>query len=267
MKIIFILSLTFFICSCVESTEPADTTAPISTIDTTDTTDPSSNKTVIYENDFSANSLDDFIVGATGVATVNIYQGKLHISPGEMYLNIGFVAIDLAAISSEYNPILDANPTKITWAFNISNIDGNTCGACNNTFSFKLFSHPDPVNGSAYGYSFSGGGFVGNRMTLNQTALANSSFGPVNNIMIDITDGLGPLPSIGAFKITYDPNTGVWELYYEESTTTLDPMSITNMIGSSINNNFANQPLPYLIFSGMNTRQTFFDNLTITIDN
>lgn len=274
MKLIFILFITAFVFSCVDSREPADTTQstgttePGETAETTETTDNSNtNKTVIYENDFSANSLDDFIVVEIGVATVSISQGRLQITPGESYLNRGFVAIDLAAISSEYNPVLDANITKITWAFNASNMDGSTCGACNNTFGFKLFSHSDPSNASAYGYSFSGGGYVGNRMILSQSALAGSPHGPVNNIMIDITDGLGPLPSIGAFKITYDPNTSVWELYYEESTTTLDPMSITNMIGSSINNNFANQPLQYLILYGMNTQLTLFDNLTIAIDN
>ncbi len=225
-----------------------------------------SNKVIIYENDFSSDSLNDFVVGEIGVATVNIELGKLQINPGTGYLNRGFVALDLAAISSNYMANLDDNTAKITWAFNVSNIDGTVCSSCNNTFGFYLYSFPDPSEGTAYGYSLTGGGYVGDRMLMDQRASTNSPFGPVSNTMIDITDGLGTLPSIGAFKITYDPNTGGWELYYEESIAIMNPMEITNMVGTATNNNFSNTPLPYLILSGTNTASTFFDNLTVMLE-
>ncbi len=176
------------------------------------------------------------------------------------------MALDLAAISSNYIANLDDNTAKITWAFNVSNIDGTVCGSCNNTFGFYLYSAPDPSEGTAYGYSLTGGGYTGNRMLINQKASANSPFGSVFNIMIDITNGLGTLPSIGAFKITYDPNTGSWELYYEESVAIMNPMDITNMVGSTTNNDFSNTPLPYLILSGTDTASTFFDNLTVMLE-
>lgn len=248
MKSIYILLLAAFLSSCGSDN------------------DNSNNKVVIYENDFSINSLSDFVVGEIGISTVNISQGKLQINPGEGYLNRGFVVLDLTTISSEYTANLGDNTAKITWAFNVSNIDGSVCGACNNKFGFYLYSFPDPSDGTAYGYSLTGGGYVGNRMLVSQQASANSQFGPINNVMIDIADGLSPLPSIGAFKITYDPNTSVWELYYEESSIIIDPMNITNMIGSATNNNFSNVPLPYLILSGMNTQNTFFDNITVMLE-
>lgn len=221
---------------------------------------------IIYENDFSNNSLSDFIIGEIGDATVSISQEKLQINPGEGYLNRGFVALDLNAISTEYKSRLDDNLAKITWAFNVSNVDGTVCGACNNLFGFYIYSFPDIHGNTAFGYRFTGGGYVGNRMLFSQNASASSLYGPVFNILIDITNGLGPMPTIGAFKITYDHHSSIWELYYEESLIEIDPMTITNMIGSIMDNSFSNEQLPYIMLSSENTSSTYFDNLTIMLE-
>jgi len=223
-------------------------------------------KSLIYSNDFSSVSLNDFVVGEIGSATVNVSQGKLQISPGEGYLNRGFVALNMPAISAEYKARLADNAAKIIWSFNVSNIDGSVCGTCNNLFGVNIFSFPDTAEGSAFGYAFNGGGYVGNRMLMTQHALANSKFGPVYNVMIDITNGLAPLPSIAAIKIIYDPGTNLWELYYDVSDTVIDPMSVSNMIGSATNNGFSDEQLPYLILSGQNAQKTFFDNLSVILE-
>lgn len=221
---------------------------------------------IIYHNDFSDSSLCNLIIGERGTATVNVEQGQLVIKPGEGYKNRGFIAIDLSVIPNKYNSRLDNNTKKITWAFNVSNKDGSVCGSCNNLFSVSLYGFPDTDDGPIYGYTFQGGGFLGNRMVLSKHSAGTSTFGSIFDILIDITNGLDTLPVIGAIKITYDPSFGSWELYYEESTSAINPLTITNLIGTAINNDFSNEPLPYLILSGKNTAATYFDNLTIRFE-
>lgn len=224
------------------------------------------NTILIYQNNFSQNSLDDFIVGETGNSRVSIVNGQLRIDSGEGFLNRGYVALNLAKISSEYFPNLIDNQAKIMWSFNASNSDGEICGACNNLFFFKLFSDPDPSAASAFGYSLIGGGFVGSRIFLVQEAYAASIHGAVNSTIIDINDGLETLPTIGAFKLTYEPHTSKWELYYEEGLSPADPMKINKLLGANINSGFVTEPLSYLILGGYNTSGAFFDNLTVKLD-
>lgn len=224
--------------------------------------DNADSKVIIYENDFSQNSLSDFIVGEIGSATVIIDQGKLQINPGPNYLNRGYVALNVPEIDSLYSGMLSSNPALITWAFNISNMDGGL----NNLFSFHIFSDPDPSNSAAFGYTLDGGGLVGNRMRLFRHALAQSPFGPVLETMVDESDGLGTLPNIGAFKITYDPTSDEWNLYFEQSTTLIDPLTVDTLFGTAINSGFVTEELPYVIFGSQTTGSAFFDNLTVMLE-
>ena len=221
---------------------------------------------IIYENDFSQNTLNEFVVGEEGSAKVSVDQGQLRIEPGENFYNRGYVALNLPTLSTDYFPKLIDNQAKVIWSFNISNIDGTVCGACNNSFVFSLFSKPDPSDSTAFGYRLVGGGFVGSRVMLVQSALASSIFGPVGNTIVDISDGLEPLPTIGAFKLVYEPSTSLWELYYEESTNPPDPKSISNLVGTGINSGFVSEQLSYLIMGSYNTRSAFFDNLTVMLE-
>ena len=225
-----------------------------------------SNNTIVYENDFSSSSLNDFIIGEVGVATVQINAEKLQINPGSGYLNRGYVAINLADISSTYSSAFASNNAKITWSFNVSNIDLDVCGSCNNLFFMNLFSEPDPSSPTAFGYSLMGGGYVGNRMLLLQSALAHSTHGPVYVEMIDVTDGLAPQPSNGAFKLVYYSDTNLWELYFSQATSVLDPRQITTLVGSSVNSGFVNEQLPYLILGSQSGDSAIFDNLTVTVE-
>ena len=222
-------------------------------------------KVMIYSNDFSSPALNDFIVGEIGSGKVAIDQGQLHLEPGEGYLNRAFAALNLANLSGHYQSRLNDFPGKIIWAFNVSNVNGLVCGACNNLFMFNVYSSSDPSAPTGYGYNFSGGGFVGDRMMMRQLASANSPFGPVSEIMIDITNGLGNLPSIGAFKIIFDPSTSEWSLYYEVSNTVIDPLTITTLVGTSIQSGFTSELLPYLILGGQETASTYFDNLSVIL--
>lgn len=220
----------------------------------------------IYSNDFSNSSLDDFIIGEKGSAKVSIENGQLRINPGTGYLNRGYVALNLPSISSDYSSRLSDNIAKVVFTFNLSNADSQVCGACNNLFDIKLFSHPDTHEPTAFGYSLSGGGYVGDRMFLARSALARSPYGPVNEIMSDISNGLSTLPSIGAFKLTYDPVTSLWELYFDHSIEAIDPTTLTNLIGTFSNEGFVDEPLPYLILGSESGDSAFFDNLTIAFE-
>jgi len=210
---------------------------------------------LIYQNDFSNNSLADFIVGQVGTALVSVDLGQLKITPGEGYLNRGYVALDLAAVSTEYPTVLSSSAAKVILAFNISNVDGTVCGACNNLFQFGLYSDPDSSAPGSFGYLVRGGGYVGSRVIFNQGATT----------IVDLADGPETLPIIGAFRIEYDPVTSQWDLYYEESTAVLDPMAITTLVGSGVNNGYTSVTLPYLIMASYNTDSAYFDNLSVML--
>ena len=218
---------------------------------------------IIYHNDFSdgSNSLDDFTVGELGIAEVLVENGQLRINPGKNYLNRGFVALNAPHVNSAYNAVLTSNTGMITWAFNISNLDG----ASNNVVGFHLFSTSDPSNSSGYGYSFLGGGLVGDRMRFSRSALTNSPFGSIFEPMIDTTNGLSTLPQIGAFRLTFEPIAGEWNLYFEQSTSVIDPLTVDTLIGTSINTGFAHENLPFVIFNSHTSGSAFIDNFTITV--
>jgi K319L-like, PKD domain len=219
------------------------------------------NTGLIYVNNFSQNTLSDFLVGEEGSAQISIDQNQLRIDPGEGYLNRGYVALDLP----KYSAGSIGNPSKIVWAFNVSNIDGTTCGACNNKFGFYLFSDPDPYAPEAFGYALEGGGVGWSKMYFRQQTNL-SSFGSFLNTIFEVDDGLENLPTIGTFKLTYETNTGLWELYYEESLTPFDPKKISTLVGSGINTEFALDKLPYLILFSENTSSSFFDNLSVMFE-
>ena len=135
-----------------------------------------------------------------------------------------------------------------------------------NLFKFFIASEPIINDPALFGYSFQGGGYVADRMIFFRNASALSPYNSVLDIVFDITTGLGTLPKIGAMKITYNPTNSEWKLYYQVGSQKVDPVLITNLIGTGINNGFVNQNLPYLILVGQETGSTFFDHFTVLIN-
>ncbi len=220
----------------------------------------------IYSNDFSSSVLTDFIVGEEGVAKVSVENGQLKIDPGDNYLNRGYVSIDLPSIHSDYRSRLSLNEGKVVFSFNVSNIDAQVCGACNNLFYAKIRSDPDPSKPDGFGYSTRGGGLVQDRMEFIREAHANSPFGPVYEVIADISNGLSTLPSIGAFKVTYDPATKMWELYFDQSVEVIDPTTLTTLIGTFSNEGFVDEQLPYFILGSEVGDSAYFDNIKISLE-
>jgi hypothetical protein len=222
-------------------------------------------QTDVYVNNFSDRTLDDFIVTQEGSAQISIEDGRLRIDPGEGYLNRGIIAIDMNDFTDVYQSVLSENSGKIIYAFNVSNIDGSSCGGCNNSFALNLFSRPDTDDPSAFGYTLSGGGYVGEQFRFFRHALALSKYGSVADYLIIENNGLGNAPQIGAFRLEYTPDVGSWMLYFESSTEMLDPLSITQQVGHANDSEFAGDALPYVILSSENKETAFFDNFSVII--
>ncbi|MFV1985045.1 MAG: PKD domain-containing protein [Thiohalomonadales bacterium] len=218
------------------------------------------NGTIVYFNDFSENTLSDFIIEENGTGKLLIENEQLRINPGKGYLNNAGIILDAAKLNN-YNTQLSANIGLITWAFIISNEDGEF----NNLFDFTLSSKVGMDDPATFGYSLSGGGYVGDRMMLSRIAHALSPYGSVLENIFDTTFGLSILPKIGAFKITFNPVNSEWKLYYKVGIQKIDPVLITNLIGSGINSGFVSQSLPFMILKGQSTGSTYFDHFAVII--
>ena len=225
-----------------------------------------SDAALVYFNDFSSgsNALSDFVVLENGTADVLVESAQLRIDPGFGYRDTGHAAIDLTALTSLYSGRLSELPGRLSIGFNLSNT--NDPGR-NNSYGFGIFNQPVTgfPNNNGYGYNLSGGGAVGDYMRWNQSAAIYSPFGQVGNTIYETTDGLSPLPNIGAFRIEYDPDTGRWAFYFEQSDIVLDPLAITDLVDSSINAGFADEALPFLSFRASTDGSTYLDNISVTI--
>ena len=221
---------------------------------------------LVYQNDFNTPaSLTGFTFGpvASGqpATSIEVSSGQLRIVVGDGLQNGGYAALNTSAYAAPYAAILSNNPGLVTWAFNVSNQDG----LYNNAFAFALAStSPDArIYTSSTDY-FGGGGYVGNRMALwRQVGPAQGS--PSLQPIIDITNGLGILPQKGSFRITYDPPTSRWELYGTMGTSYADPLAVTTLLGSAVDNRLTGIALPYTSVIGTSTGSDYFDNLTVTV--
>lgn len=218
---------------------------------------------VIYSNDFdSANSLDGFYIGEMGNSQVSLQSGQVAITSGTGgYLERAFIALDIRSLINGYDPLL-GNNDEISWSFNLSNVDGRS----NNSFDFGLYNGNDPSGSQNYGYLFSGGGYVGNRMFFSEHALALSPYGPVFNTIVDEADGLAPGDK-GAFKISYRAADSLWRVYFESSNEYINPLMINTLLGEGTSALFTLDQLPYIVVNSQSTGTVYLDNLTVEVAN
>ena len=221
---------------------------------------------VVYQNDFNAQtSLNGFTFGATAggqpPTSVDLTSGQLRIVLGTGLPNGGYAAVQASAYGTPYSPVLASNPGLVSWAFNLSNQDG----AFNNEFAVALASTAaDARVFTSSSYVFAGGGYVGNRMGL-WRQLGQAQGGPTYQPIIDITNGLGPLPQKGSFRITYDPASQGWKLYGVMGTSYVDPLTVTTLLGSVTDSRLTGIALPYTSFIGGTTGFDYFDNYTVSV--
>ena len=151
------------------------------------------------------------------------------------------VSINASNFSVPYTSVLGDNPGVVSWSFNVSNEDGQF----NNSFGFALASSaPDPRIFTTSSYVFQGGGFVGNRMGLLRQVEPILG-GPTFDFLIDIPNGLGTLPEMGSFQITYDPNGDLWSLFGATGPTKQDPRQVNVLLGTAVDDTLTNVDLPW----------------------
>jgi len=219
------------------------------------------NGDLLYSNNFnSSSSLDRFTIGQVGSGSVSLSSGQLMINPGAGYLNRAYAALNLSAIPG-FNAVLSSNSVTIVFAFNVSNTDGGLNQ--NNLFQFGVYSSSDPASSTSYGYKLGAGGYVGDQMYFTRSASSLSPFGPISQTFISVNSGLSTLPQVGAIKIVFEPMTSQWHLYFEQHTSAVDPLAITNLVGNGINTGFTSNALPYITFESENYGSVFIDNLSI----
>jgi hypothetical protein len=217
----------------------------------------------VYSNDFDSGSasLSDFSIGTAagnqGTYSVGVVSGQLQINTGNTTPCYGRATINASRFSTPYSSILKNNPGLVTWAFNVSNVNG----LYNNGFCFALGSNvADPLIYTSTAYVFGGGAYVGNRMVIYQHSQATGI-----SYFVDTPNGVPVLPSKGSIRITYDPSTDVWSLYGETGTSYVDPMTVTTLLASNKDNRFTSLSLPYLSFIGHTTGVDYFDNFTVSV--
>jgi hypothetical protein len=148
----------------------------------------------------------------------------------------------------------------VTWAFNVSNQDA---ASLNNGFFFCVGSDSmDPNVYTSFSYLLFGGAFVGNRMEFNGVGPA---FPSVLLFEIPSAEGLGPLPSKGSFRITYEPSTDLWSVFGVVGSDYVDPTTVTNLLGSVVDSTYTSVPLTYMAFGGQNSGSDFFDNISVSV--
>lgn len=187
-------------------------------------------------------------------SSVGVDAGQLRIDPVAIWNT--YVMANTASFAAPYSPILKNNPSTVTWAFNVSNQDSGPY--LNNGFFFCFGSYlPDPTGYGGFCYRLDGGGLVGNRMLLTRNGIT----------IVDIPSaaGLGPLPSKGSFRITYEPSTDLWSVFGQVGLDYVDPTTVTNLLGSVVDTSFTGIPLSYIIFGGGNNGTDLFDNVSVSV--
>ena len=200
--------------------------------------------------------------------TVTVTQGQLQITTSADYPNGAgnppalSGSADLMRSNTDFQAgfknVFSNDPGVVSWSFNVANQDGDF----NNGFEFWLGSSTqDPTATGAVGYVLRGGGMVGNRMTVSRFGDAAGNLNPV----IDLTNGLGTLPEMGSYKVTFDPATGRWSLFGVEGSQFVDPMSVAILLGTGVDTTYTHRALPYFGLGGENTGLDVFDNVGVAV--
>src|SRR5262245_36516877 len=210
---------------------------------------------VVYQNNFddASSSLNGLIITNPvynfGTYSVAVESGQLRIDTFEPHPTAAIVALSSEHVFSPYLDVLKNNPGIVTWAFNVSNQDSGP--NVNNVFYFTFVS--STVNTEGQSYSLGGGGYVTNQM------LFYRGSGATSGTLLTITNGLDPLPSHGSFRVTYEPANDRWTIYGVFGSSYVDPLGVTNLLGSVIDGTLTSLSPPYMIMSANNTGSDFFD--------
>ncbi len=216
-----------------------------------------SRASTVYVNTFDSRaSLNGLTIVGQSIA---LDTGQLRIDP--VGAQNTYVVANTTSFAAPYSPILKNNPGTVTWAFNVSNQDA--ASYLNTGFFFCVGSDSmDPTVYTSFSYLLCGGAFVGNRMEFNGGGPAFPS-----ELLFEIpsAEGLGPLPSKGSFRITYEPSTDLWSVFGDVGSDYVDPTTVTHLLGSVVDSTYTGVPLSYMAFGGQNSGSDFFDNISVSV--
>jgi hypothetical protein len=216
---------------------------------------------IVYQNDFtSAASLAGFTVFGEGSHQESVQNGELVINSQNSFpAGRASLMLDSTSFGEPFKTTLSLNAGLVTWAFNVANQDG----AFNNNFEFVLGSTvANPYQIPAHGYAIRGGGGVGNLLSLTRF---NFGLGGGQQQLITITDGLAPLPQRGSFRVTFNPASSEWAFYAVFGPSFVEPMLVTNLLGTVIDSTYTTVPTPYQGPGGGTTGRDYFDNISVQV--
>ena len=214
----------------------------------------------VYFNDFegpaslSGLSIVDYSLPPDS-ASVGVQSGQLRLDAS---YDRTYIVANASSFAAPYCTILKNNPGTVTWAFNVSNMDGTQ----NNSFFFCPASDTKGAWGYYSSYLLWGGGFVGNALEFYRTTWYTP---PPLLLQIPSSDGLGTLPSKGSFRITYEPSSDLWSFFGYVGPEYVDPTTVTTLLGSVVDSSFTSMSLPYMEWGGSNIGSDFFDNISVNV--
>ncbi len=220
----------------------------------------SASANTLYQNNFDAGDASLVNFTTFGDTTVSGQDGQAVVSVTSSF-GQGGLSLNTASVSG-YSTTLSASAGILTWAFNVSNRDG----VFNNEFSFipaGNIANPYDFNFPAHGYSFRGGGYVGDRMLFTRFDHGLNSY----QILIDVPApiGLGTLPDMGSVRLTFDPRSATWSVYMDTGPSYEDPTGAQTLLGSAVDGTYTHTPLGFLSFTGETSGTDYLDNLSITV--
>ena len=226
---------------------------------------------LVYLNTFDdESSLNDFVV-IEGPSSIPLHS--VSIDAGQLRIDTDFTQSGTATatgraslmshitnLHSTCDTVLSENPGPVTWGINLRNADG----AFNNGYAVVLAcTSLDPFEThAARGYTFRGGGSVGDIMSLRRV---DSGLGGGQERLIAITNGLAP-GQYGSFRITYDPENDEWSLYGEMGASYVDPLAVTQLLGTVVESTYTTSNAPYIGLVGKGTGVNWFDNFSLSIN-
>ncbi|MFN2396096.1 MAG: Ig-like domain-containing protein, partial [Bacteroidales bacterium] len=192
---------------------------------------------------------------------------------------VGWVFAHLQAgeFNSPYNTTLASNPAEVSWYFNMRQIRSNPSGFGSNNYGVALIigATDTQVDSTGFGYAV----VMGNTGTPDPIRFLKFTNGLQS---LGVTDTIGlifanpplddPTNSYMSLKLTYTPDTHVWELFGRVDGNSFDdPMSGELVsVGTVPDNEFTQQDLPYMgaYWQGsFGANQTaFFDNVSVWVD-
>lgn len=249
-------------------------------------------QTTVFSDDFSTNTNATYTSsgGISGSAWSVVtsgadWGGRRNSSPQQLELsndisgtanaNGWVLAYTLvSSFTSPYNFLLESNPGLVTWTFNMRQIRADPAGFGSTSYGVAFI-----LAGTGATSNNSGGGYAvvlgqsGSTDPIRLIRYNNGLQGTLTNLIVSNTTGLTDFGTeYLSIKVTYDPNTDIWELFLRNdgSSAFSDPATGTlTSQGTIVENTYTGEILDilgaYWQGSTAASQTAFFDNTKVTV--